>query len=80
MSRREKKGIVVPRQTEGALSATLSDNRKQAEPITEEHKGQTEEGTKKKEKVGREVSCSIHRSDQDQFIKARWREKNRLPL
>ncbi len=48
MSCREKKGIVVPRQTEGALSVTLSDNRKQAEPITEEHNRQTEERDKKK--------------------------------
>lgn len=85
----EKKGIVVPRQTEGTLSATLSDNRKQAEPITEEHKRQTEEGQKKTLKNGGEgceVSHRIHRSDQVQFIKARWRErgrggkKNRLPL
>lgn len=51
--------MVVPRQTEGALSATLSDNRKQAEPITEEHNRQTEKRDKKKKKNGGLKSAAV---------------------
>lgn len=60
-------------QMEGTPSAPLSDNGEKAEPITAEHKGQTDRrGMCKKNTRSYGVceDCSIHRSDQDQFIKA----------
>lgn len=76
---RRERGIVVPRQIESTSRQQLYQIRKQTEPVTEKHNRQTE----RRDKTGG-LRVSIHRSDQDQFIRARWRKKgerkNRLPL
>lgn len=76
-----EKGIVVPRQTEGALSATLSDNRKEAEPITEEHNRQTEKRDKNGGLKSAAVSTGVIKTNSLGLGEEReGKGKNRPPL
>ncbi len=72
----------MPRQTEGALSATLSDNRKQAEPITEEHNRQTEKRDKKKklDLKSAAVSTGVIKTNSLELSEEEGKRKNTLPL
>lgn len=69
---REKRGIVVPRQTEGASKLQLyqitGSGLSQSQRNTTDRQKEERRGEGQKN-GGQRVSCSIHRSDQDQFIK-----------